>query len=116
MPNKKPVRKRTTAARSHRRRRSTHRHGLAPFQFIKKRYSKAWVIGGLAVTALYIWAFWYFFVGPTGSRWRAFYGDAKYPEGYEIHGIDISRYQGKSIGTNCVPMRLLMVVRSDLLS
>ncbi len=24
-----------------------------------------------------------------------FYGDAEYPEGYEIHGIDISHYQGK---------------------
>lgn len=95
MPNKKPVRKRTTSSRQYRRRRSVHRHGLAPFQFIKKRYSKAWIVGGLAVTALYIWAFWYFFVGPTGFRWRAFYGDAKYPEGYEIHGIDISRYQGK---------------------
>ena len=23
------------------------------------------------------------------------YGDAEYPEGYEIHGIDISHYQGK---------------------
>ena len=28
-------------------------------------------------------------------RWRALYGDAEYPEGYEIHGIDISHYQGK---------------------
>lgn len=35
-----------------------------------------------------------FFVGPTGFRWRALYGDANYPEGYEIHGIDISHYQG----------------------
>lgn len=43
---------------------------------------------------LYIWLFYAFFVSPTGFRWRALYGDAKYPEGYEIHGIDISRYQG----------------------
>lgn len=43
---------------------------------------------------LYVWAFYYFFVGPTGFRWRALYGDAKYPAGYEIHGIDISHYQG----------------------
>lgn len=43
---------------------------------------------------LYVWAFYYFFVGPTGFRWRAIYGDAEYPEGYEIHGIDISHYQG----------------------
>ena len=38
---------------------------------------------------------YYFFVGPTGFRWRALYGDAKYPKGYEIHGIDISHYQGE---------------------
>lgn len=44
---------------------------------------------------MYIWIFYYFFVGPTGFRWRALYGDPKYPEGYEIHGIDISHYQGK---------------------
>lgn len=53
-----------------------------------------WWTGGLCMVALYIWAFWFFFVGPTGFRWRALYGDAKYPEGYEIHGIDISHYQG----------------------
>lgn len=44
---------------------------------------------------LYVFLFYHFFVGPTGFRWRALYGDAEYPEGYEIHGIDISHYQGK---------------------
>ena len=43
---------------------------------------------------VYAWVFYYFFVSPTGFRWRALYGDAEYPEGYEIHGIDISHYQG----------------------
>ena len=43
--------------------------------------------------AVYVWCFYHFFVGPTGFRWRALYGEAKYPEGYEIHGIDISHYQ-----------------------
>ena len=43
---------------------------------------------------VYAWAFYYFFVSPTGFRWRALYGDAEYPDGYEIHGIDISHYQG----------------------
>lgn len=38
--------------------------------------------------------FYYIFVGPFGFRWRALYGDAKYPEGYEIRGIDISHHQG----------------------
>ena len=55
----------------------------------------AWWIGGIAIILVYIWAFYYFFVSPTGFRWRALYGDAEYPEGYEIHGIDISHYQGK---------------------
>lgn len=44
--------------------------------------------------ALYIFLFYYLFVGPFGFRWRAIYGDANYPEGYEIRGIDISHYQG----------------------
>lgn len=97
MRKKKPVSRRYVSSKNYRRR--THnRHGLAFFdfkRFFKRRNGKAWVFGGVAVIALYIWAFWYFFVGPTGFRWRAFYGDAKYPEGYEIHGIDISRYQGQ---------------------
>ena len=45
------------------------------------------------MVALYVWCFYYFFVSPTGFRWRALYGDAKYPDGYENHGIDISHYQ-----------------------
>ena len=58
------------------------------------RYPKwAVVLGAVGMIALYIWCFYYFFVSPTGFRWRALYGDAKYPEGYEIHGIDISHYQ-----------------------
>ncbi len=51
-------------------------------------------LGGFLVAALYVIGFYHFFVLPTGFRWRALYGDAKYPEGYEIHGIDISHYQG----------------------
>ena len=63
--------------------------------FFKKNPRLAWWIGGVGVVIIYIWVFYYFFVGPTGFRWRALYGDAKYPKGYEIHGIDISHYQGE---------------------
>lgn len=97
MRRKKPVSRRYASSKNYRRK-PHNRHGLAFFDFksfFKRKNGKAWVFGGIAVIALYIWAFWYFFVGPTGFRWRAFYGDAKYPEGYEIHGIDISRYQGQ---------------------
>ena len=57
----------------------------------------SWVrwLGGSLVVVAYVWVFYYFFVSPFGFRWRALYGDASYPEGYEIHGIDISHYQGK---------------------
>ena len=60
------------------------------------RYPRwAWWLGGLFAIGLYVWLFYYFFVGPYGFRWRAVYGDAKNPNGYEIRGIDISHYQGK---------------------
>ena len=63
-------------------------------RFMQKLPGWAWWLGGALVVAGYIWAFYYFFVGPFGFRWRAMYGDVSYPEGYEIHGIDISHYQG----------------------
>ncbi len=72
---------------------SRGRRGLSSFL---QRYPRwAWWIGGTAVIVLYVFLFYHFFVGPTGFRWRALYGDAEYPEGFEIHGIDISHYQGK---------------------
>ena len=54
----------------------------------------AWWIGGGLVVAAYVFFFYYIFVSPFGFRWRALYGDISYPEGYEIHGIDISHHQG----------------------
>ena len=60
------------------------------------------VIGMILIVSLYVWAFYYFFVSPTGFRWRGLYGDAKYPNGYEIQGIDISHYQAISIGKSYV--------------
>ncbi len=54
----------------------------------------AWWVGGLSVVAIYVYFFYYIFVGPFGFRWRGLYGDVSHPEGYEIHGIDISHYQG----------------------
>ena len=57
--------------------------------------SWAWWIGGLTVVAVYIAFFYYLFVSPYGFRWRALYGEVNYPEGYDIHGIDVSHYQGE---------------------
>ena len=62
--------------------------------FLRSSRRWAWWLGGVGVVCLYVWVFYYFFVGPTGFRWRALYGDANYPDGFAIHGIDISHYQG----------------------
>ena len=81
----------------------------------------AYWLGGAAVVAGYIWFFYYFFVGPFGFRWRALYGDVSYPEGYEIHGIDISHHQGhidweklKDEGQiNRCPIRFIMIKATE---
>lgn len=52
-----------------------------------------WWLVGVCVAAVYVWVVYYFFVGPTGFRWRAFYGAPKVPAGYEVRGLDISHYQ-----------------------
>ena len=80
-----------------------------------------WWIGGAAVVVGYVWFFYYFFVGPFGFRWRALYGDVSYPEGYEIHGIDISHHQGridwgelKDNGSiNKCPIRFVMIKATE---
>jgi len=51
-------------------------------------------VGGLLIVALYVWVFYYYFVSSYGPRWRTMYGDLTHPEGYEVHGIDISHHQG----------------------
>jgi len=92
MANNKVARsnKKGVSTRSHRKRRTRNTPN-----FFRKYPRWAWWVGGIGVVAIYTWLFYYFFVGPTSFRWRALYGEADYPEGYEIHGIDISHYQGK---------------------
>lgn len=98
MSNKKP---------SYRRRRSSstyHRSSIhwytgvltliRHFSLFDKKSRRGCLFGGVGILAVYIFIFYYVFVSPTGFRWRALYGDAKYPQGYDIHGIDISHYQG----------------------
>ena len=116
------MRKRSYHYKSNRKAKTSRRktsHSLLP-GFLS-RYSR-WTLGAgaLGILALYVWAFYYFFVGPTGFRWRALYGDAKYPEGYEIHGIDISHYQGsidwdelRSAMIEGCPLRFVMIKATE---
>ena len=82
--------------------------------------SAKWCVGVLLVLAAYSAVFYYFFVGPTGFRWRALYGDATYPSGYEIQGIDISHYQGtidwealRNAMINKTPVRFVIVKATE---
>ena len=87
--------KKSAMARKKTPRRGGSRGRRRSSSFLQRYPRWACWIGGTAVIVLYVFLFYHFFVGPTGFRWRALYGDAEYPEGYEIHGIDISHYQGK---------------------
>lgn len=87
--------KKSAMARKKTPRRGGSRGRRRSSSFLQRYPRWAWWIGGMAVIVLYVFLFYHFFVGPTGFRWRALYGDAEYPEGFEIHGIDISHYQGK---------------------
>lgn len=89
------LQKKSAMARKKTPRRGGSRGRRRSSSFLQRYPRWAWWIGGTAVIVLYVFLFYHFFVGPTGFRWRALYGDAEYPEGYEIHGIDISHYQGK---------------------
>ena len=71
-----------------------HHHRSKKKSIFSRLPSWTWWFGGFIIVIAYIVAFYYFFISPYSFRWRAIYGDADYPEGYEIHGIDISHYQG----------------------
>lgn len=53
---------------------------------------------GLLVVLVFVSGFYYFFIRPYAYRWKPCYGMKGYgvcmPAGYQVHGIDISHYQG----------------------
>ena len=96
MSSKRPSYSHRSSSSKRRRYGSRRQRTILPaIPFFSRKGKKVWLLGALAVIIIYIWAFYFFFVGPTGFRWRALYGPPSYPEGYEIHGIDISHFQGK---------------------
>lgn len=76
-----------------RRKTRSKQRGRRFFPFLKIPAWKVW-LGAILVAVAYILFFYYFFVDPFSFRWKALYGEDGYPSGYDVHGIDISRYQG----------------------
>ena len=87
---KKPVRRKKKKTR---RQKSSASLSWAERSFGHK-YKRAFWIGGLAVILVYALLFNHFFVAPYRYRWRAIFGEAKLPDNYSIHGIDVSHHQG----------------------
>ena len=54
------------------------------------------ILWGLLVVVIVIYIFFFYktFVGPYSFRWKALYGETKYPAG-SVRGIDISHYQNR---------------------
>ena len=58
----------------------------------------AWklVFCAAAVCVIYLFLFQSVFLSPKNTQvWKALFGEAKYPDGYSVQGIDISHYQGE---------------------
>ena len=69
---------------------------------VKQHYSMpGWLrnILAVAIVGCFSVVFYYFFIRPYAYRWKPCNGLKEYgvciPSGYDIHGIDISHYQGK---------------------
>lgn len=52
-------------------------------------------LGLIAVAGLICYLMYIYVVAPYTSKWQALYGKEVYPEGFSIHGIDISHHQGE---------------------
>lgn len=72
-------------------RRSRRKKGRR-FSFLHLHSWVVWTCAG-AIAVLYVLLMNYIFVDPFSFRWKALYGDTKYPGGYGIHGIDVSHHQ-----------------------
>lgn len=109
------------------RRKAPVRHRSSSGLWLKKIGTKlrhlpasSYWIGGLAAILIYVWLFYSFFVSPFGFRWKALFGEPVYPSDYEIHGIDISHYQGvvnwrelrKAMIARC-PVRFVMIKATE---
>lgn len=110
----------STVRKPAKRKKSKGKHPSSATGYLGRHPSAAWWVGGILVLAFYVWAFYYFFVGPTGFRWRAWYGDQKYPDGFEVRGIDISHYQGtidwntlQHATINGSPLRFVMMKATE---
>lgn len=102
----KPIPRKTSAATSRRTpmdavaSRSTRRRTPSKTKKTARTAMPSWLRNVLAIfiIAIFSGAFYYFFIRPYAYRWKPCYGLKAYgicvPCCYDVHGIDISHYQG----------------------
>ena len=101
------------AKRKYRKKHTTPKSGL----FRTRRF---W-IGLLSILLFcYCWFFYTTFVSPFSFRWQAIFGEPQYPQDYDIHGIDISHYQGtidwdelRNTTISNKPIRFIMIKATE---
>lgn len=104
--SRKPIPRKTSAATSRRTpmdavaSRSTRRRTPSKAKKTARTAMPSWLRTVLAIfiIAIFSGAFYYFFIRPYAYRWKPCYGLKAYgicvPCCYDVHGIDISHYQG----------------------
>lgn len=104
--SRKPIPRKTSAATSRRTpmdavaSRSTRRRTPSKTKKTARTAMPSWLRNVLAIfiIAIFSGAFYYFFIRPYAYRWKSCYGLKAYgicvPCCYDVHGIDVSHYQG----------------------
>ena len=94
--SRKPIPHKTSAVAA----RSTRRRTPSKTKKTARTAMPSWLRNVLAIfiIAIFSGAFYYFFIRPYAYRWKPCYGLKAYgicvPCCYDVHGIDISHYQG----------------------
>ncbi len=72
-----------------------HAHPSLHSHLRVKRPSWIVILIVAVVLVIYTALLYFLFVSPFSFRWKAMFGDEKYPDKFNIHGIDISHHQSK---------------------
>ena len=93
-PARRPALRTTAVGAASRKRPSSRRRKKKGGRSLLRRIPFWGILSGiLFAIALYVFILIKFFVDPFSFRWNAIYGEGVNPEGFEVRGIDISRYQ-----------------------
>ena len=90
----KPTRSRRTYSRS-RRHISLKEKAISAFRNINQKARILFIrLSIICLVGIFCYFVYIYFVVPYSLKWQALNGNEMYPEGFSIHGIDISHHQG----------------------